>query len=127
MDKAAALSYLHAMRPIFHPSIDEITIEGVLHALADPVRAHIFGQIVTADAPPICSAFLEIGDRPVPKSTLSQHFKILREAGLIRSERNGVELLNTARIAELRQRFGSVVDAILAAYHAQAASQTTNG
>ncbi len=111
------------MRPFFHPSLDEITIEGVLHALSDPVRAQIFAQIVTADTPPICSAFLEVGDRVVPKSTLSQHFKILREAGLIRSERKGVEQLNTARIDELRQRFGGMVDTIMAAYQARTANR----
>lgn len=54
--------------------------------------------------------------RAIPKSTLSLHFKILRDAGLIRSERKGVELQNNARTAELRARFGGLVEQILAAY-----------
>ncbi|WP_334270664.1 ArsR/SmtB family transcription factor, partial [Edaphobacter sp. HDX4] len=33
----------------------------------------------------------------MPKSTLSQHFKVLRESGLIRAERKGVEMHNTSR------------------------------
>lgn len=89
------------------------------HQRSETIRAQIFSQILSADSPPICSAFLEVSDRPTPKSTLSQHFKILREAGLIRSERKGVELLNTTRIDEIRHRFGAVVDAIMAAYQAQ--------
>ena len=55
-------------------------------------------------------------DRVVPKSTLSQHFKILREAGLIRSERQGVRMRNTPRCQELRPRFGRLIGEILAAY-----------
>ncbi len=75
------------MRPLFPPSLDDITVEGILHALSDPVRAHILAKILCADGAQTCSAFLEISDRPIPKSTLSQHFKALRETGLIRSER----------------------------------------
>ena len=37
-----------------------------------------------------------VREKAIPKSTLSQHFKILREAGLIRSVRKGVELKNEA-------------------------------
>ena len=34
------------MRPLFHPSIEDVTVEGILHALSDPVRVAIFAQIV---------------------------------------------------------------------------------
>jgi DNA-binding transcriptional ArsR family regulator len=53
------------------------------------------------------------------KATLSQHFKILREAGLIRSERKGVEMHNTTRCAELKERFGDMLATILTTYAAQ--------
>ncbi|MGH7285308.1 MAG: ArsR family transcriptional regulator [Polyangiaceae bacterium] len=52
----------------------------------------------------------------IPKSTLSQHFKILREAGLIRSERKGVEMLNTPRCKEIDARFPGLLLAILDAH-----------
>ncbi|HEV2702228.1 MAG TPA: helix-turn-helix domain-containing protein [Steroidobacteraceae bacterium] len=107
------------MRPLYHPSLDDITVEGILHALSDPVRAHILAKILRADGAQTCSAFLEISDRPIPKSTLSQHFKALREAGLIRSERKGVELHNTARCQEISARFGPLVSSVLAAHLAQ--------
>ena len=113
------------MKPLYHPSIEDITVEGILHALSDPVRAQIFARIVRAQRAQTCSAFLEISERPVPKSTLSQHFKALREAGLIRSERRGVELHNTARCQELAARFGPLISAILAAHLAQEQRQAT--
>jgi DNA-binding transcriptional ArsR family regulator len=107
------------MKPLLHPSPEDITVEGILHALSDPVRAHILAKILRADGAKTCSAFLEISDRPIPKSTLSQHFKALREAGLIRSERKGVELHNTSRCAEISARFGPLVSTVLAAHLAQ--------
>jgi DNA-binding transcriptional ArsR family regulator len=107
------------MRPLFHPTAEAITVEGILHALADPVRAQIFAAIVRADGAQTCSNFLEVNGKPVPKSTLSQHFRVLREAGLIRSERQGVELHNTPRSDELQARFGALVCAIVDAHAAQ--------
>ena len=107
------------MKPLFHPSAEDISVEGILHALSDPVRAHILAKIVHANGAQTCSAFLEISDRPIPKSTLSQHFKVLREAGLIRSERKGVELHNAARCEEIAARFGPLVSTVLAAHLAQ--------
>jgi DNA-binding transcriptional ArsR family regulator len=104
------------MRPLYHPSIKEITTQGILYALSDPVRVRIFAELTGADCAKNCSTFLNINKTPLPKSTLSQHFKILREAGLIRSERKGVELQNQARCAELQKKFGPLIGAILQAY-----------
>jgi DNA-binding transcriptional ArsR family regulator len=111
------------MRPLFHPSADDITVEGILHALSDPVRVHIFAEIAKADCPQTCSAFLEVSNRTVPKSTLSQHFKVLREAGLIRSERRGVELQNTTRHEDIHERFQTLITAIIDAHRAQTQRQ----
>lgn len=94
-------------------------MEGILHALSDPVRVHIYAEIAASDCPQICSSFLEWKNRRVPKSTLSVHFKVLREAGLIRSERRGVEMHNTTRCSEIGQRFGPLVSSILEAYRKQ--------
>jgi DNA-binding transcriptional ArsR family regulator len=107
------------MRPLFHPSVDDITVEGILHALSNPVRAHIFAQIAKAQCAQTCSTFLDVSDRGVPKSTLSQHFKVLREAGLIRSERKGVEMHNRSRCVEIDERFPGLIAAIIAARQSQ--------
>ncbi|WP_370272148.1 ArsR/SmtB family transcription factor [Pseudooceanicola nitratireducens] len=84
-----------------HPPIEDITLQAVLYALADPVRLTIFADLVGATAPKACAIYLTVNGAPVPKSTLSQHFRILREHGLIRSERRGVEMLSTARKDDL--------------------------
>lgn len=111
------------MKPLTHPSIEDVTVEGLLHALSDPVRAAIYAGIAAADGALSCSNFLQVCDRAIPKSTLSQHFRALREAGLIRSERHGVEMRNTTRCAEIQQRFPGLIAAILTAHSAQAAER----
>jgi DNA-binding transcriptional ArsR family regulator len=109
------------MRPLFHPSMQEITVEGILHALSDPVRVAMYADIVAQECPRNCSNFLTVSDKPIPKSTLSQHFKVLREAGLIRSERHGVEMQNVSRCVELEQRFPGLIRAIVGAHSIQSA------
>ena len=104
------------MRPLYHPSLKEITVQGILYALSDPVRVRICVELTQAECAMNCAAFLPNGNAKIPKSTLSQHFKILREAGLIRSERKGVELKNSTRCAELKKKFGPMVAGILRAY-----------
>jgi DNA-binding transcriptional ArsR family regulator len=96
--------------------MDDVRPEAVLHALSDPVRAAIFADIAGGGCAQTCSAFASIGDRVIPKSSLSQHFKVLREAGLIRSERQGVEMRNTSRCGEVDARFPGLIAAILRAY-----------
>ncbi|MGA7413714.1 MAG: helix-turn-helix domain-containing protein, partial [Bryobacteraceae bacterium] len=75
------------------------------------------------DCPQNCSNFLKVSDKAIPKSTLSQHFKMLREAGLIRSERHGVEMRNSSRCAELEGRFPGFIRAIVNAHTIQLADQ----
>lgn len=52
----------------------------------------------------------------MPKSTCSQHYRILRESGIIHSERRGVELTSKVRRRELDGRFPGLLDAILKAW-----------
>jgi DNA-binding transcriptional ArsR family regulator len=110
---------------LIHPSLDDVTVEGILHALSDPVRARIFAELSLSKGTQTCSAFLEVSDRTIPKSTLSQHFKALREAGLIASERRGVEMHNTTRCGEIDAKFPGLLRAILAAHAAQYAQSRT--
>ena len=111
------------MRPLFHPSIEDITVEGILHALSDPVRVAIYADIVGQECTHNCSMFLTVSDKTIPKSTLSQHFRALREAGLIRGERRGVEMHNTSRCAEIEQRFPGLLQAIVNAHAIQSKDQ----
>ena len=113
------MATLISVRPLFHPSIEEITVEGILHALSDPVRVAIYADIVSQECSQNCSTFLTVSEKTIPKSTLSQHFRELREAGLIRGERRGVEVHNTSRCTEIEQRFPGLIQAIVNAHAIQ--------
>ncbi|GJD55185.1 helix-turn-helix domain-containing protein [Methylobacterium dankookense] len=104
------------MRPLFHPAIEDVQPAAILHALSDPARAAIFARIASAGCVQACSALSAVGDRVIPKSSLSSHFKVLREAGLIRCERHGVEMRNHSRCAEVDARFPGLLAAIMNAY-----------
>jgi DNA-binding transcriptional ArsR family regulator len=115
--------YLEFVRVLSHPSIADVTVETVLHALSDPVRVAIFAQIAASSAQQTCSDFLVVREQVVPKSTLSQHFKVLREAGLIRSERHGVEMHSTSRCAEIEKRFPGLIPSIVKALKIQSGKE----
>lgn len=119
MNPAPSPANLSNVRLLFHPSLDDVTVEGILYALSDPVRVAIYAGIATQGCAQSCSNFLTVSERPIPKSTLSQHFRILRENGLIRSERHGVEMRNTPRCAEIESRFPGLLPAILHAHELQ--------
>lgn len=107
------------MRPLYHPSIEDVTVEGILHALSDPVRVAIYADIVGSGCSQSCSTFQKVREKAIPKSTLSQHFKALREAGLIRGERQGVEVQNTSRCPEIEKRFPGLIKTIVKAHKIQ--------
>jgi DNA-binding transcriptional ArsR family regulator len=114
------------MRPLFHPAIEDIRPEAILYALSDPERAAIFAQIAGVGSSGTCSALSSLGARVIPKSSLSQHFKVLREAGLIRCERRGVEMSNHSRCVEMDDRFPGLIQAILGAYGRLAAEMSAD-
>jgi len=115
------------MRPLVHPSIEDVTVEGILHALSDPARVAIYARLVGSACSQNCSNFLKLSDQSIPKSTLSQHFKALREAGLIRSERRGVEMHNTSRCMEIDGRFPGLIAAIVNAHKVQSGGKAPGG
>jgi DNA-binding transcriptional ArsR family regulator len=79
----------------------------------------IYADIVAQQCTHNCSMFLTVSDKAIPKSTLSQHFRALREAGLIRGERRGVEMHNISRCAEIEERFPGLIRAIVNAHAIQ--------
>ena len=68
---------------------DAATLARQFAALADPVRLRLLSLIATAADGAVCACDLV---EPVGKSqpTVSHHLKVLREAGLLTSERRGV-------------------------------------
>jgi DNA-binding transcriptional ArsR family regulator len=103
-------------RPLTHPQIDDVTIAGVLHALSDPVRLGIVSKLMKAPGGMNCTETTLKLKLAMPKSTCSQHYRILREAGLIVSERRGVDLSSRVRALELEARFPGLLASILKSY-----------
>lgn len=96
-----------------HPSRNEITLSGVLFALSDIERLAMARQL---QAGPLDAANCVIpGDGSMPKSTKSHLMKVLREAGVIRSEPNGRHRTLTLRREDIEFRFPGLLDAILLA------------
>lgn len=98
------------MRPIYHPTAEDITLAGILYALGDPVRLEIVTRLA-ANEELSCSDL----DLQVAKSTLSHHFKILREAGVLYCRKQGTQHMNSLRREDLDRAFPGLLDAILQA------------
>ncbi|MDR3372926.1 MAG: helix-turn-helix domain-containing protein [Ancalomicrobiaceae bacterium] len=99
------------MSGYLHPAPGDIRLTTVLAALGDPVRIAIVRALAAAEIGLNCSAAGPIEN--VPRSTLSHHFRVLREAGVISMVKKGVENINTLRRADLDDRFPGLLDQIL--------------
>ncbi len=116
-----------ATRPLRHPEIDSVRVADILHALADPVRLAIVCELMDAESAMNCVETMSRVHIVLPKSTCSQHFQILREAGLIRCERKGVELSSRLRFRELEGRFPGLLESILKSYRKEKAEGGWDG
>lgn len=96
-------------RDLPHPDPAEFALGRVLAALADPLRRRMIGQLAEGPDDQACGAF-ELG---VAKSTSTHHFRVLREAGLIRQRHAGVEIRSTLRRDEIEARFPGLLEAVL--------------
>ena len=99
---------MQTMKPLYHPNPNQITLTGVLYALGDPVRLEIVKLLATGGEYS-CNAF----DCDLAKSTVSHHFKILRESGVVYSRKSGTQHLNSLRREELEQLFPGVLESVL--------------
>ncbi|MGH3171304.1 MAG: ArsR/SmtB family transcription factor [Trebonia sp.] len=95
-----------------HPDRDELQLTTVMAALSDPVRMRIVAHLASLgrNGEPACVSFA----LPVSKSTQSGHFKVLREAGLIRQRDEGTRRLNRLRRDDLDARFPGLIDLVTA-------------
>jgi DNA-binding transcriptional ArsR family regulator len=96
---------------IAHPTREQLDLSAVLHALSDPVRLTIVAELARGGHEYTCGSF----ELPVTKSTCTHHFKVLREAGVIKQRHKGTTRLNTLRREDLDARFPRLLDTILSA------------
>ncbi|MFJ3666990.1 ArsR/SmtB family transcription factor [Streptomyces sp. NPDC090106] len=111
--------------PEGHPSCEEMDLRAVMHALSDRLRYEVISALVREPegTERHCSSF----GLPVGKSTRSHHFRILREAGLIRQVDRGNSRMAQLRKVDLDTRFPGLLDLIAEnAENAENAESTEN-
>jgi DNA-binding transcriptional ArsR family regulator len=111
------MSRTEAPESIAHPPRGELELTSVLHALSDPVRLRIVAALADHEGQ-TCGGL----DLPVTKSTCTHHFKVLRDAGVIRQRAEGTARRNTLRREDLDDRFPGLLDTVLDAVPAGGAA-----
>src|SRR5690349_4475386 len=102
------------MSRFIHPDLKDVPLESALHALSDPTRLAIVTALnanLARNAEGLacnCAAPEEL-----PRATISNHFNVLRGAGLIESRKQGTMVINRLRRAEIDARFPGLLDAVL--------------
>lgn len=110
----------HARRPeLVHPPKEDLALVGILHALADPTRLTIVRTLLE-DAERACGTF----PVDVAPSTLTHHFRVLREAGVIFQREEGKRRWTALRREDLEARFPGLLDVIGRARSPDADSST---
>ncbi|WP_433438305.1 ArsR/SmtB family transcription factor [Nonomuraea sp. CA-141351] len=97
-------------RELFHPDAADLVLTDVLFALSDPARLEITRRLSEG---PLEVAACQPTGADMPKSTLSHHIKILREAGVVRNDPHGRQRYVSLRRQDLEDRFPGVLDPIL--------------
>ncbi len=90
----------------------------VLRALSDPVRLQIVHVLDQAGGEVACGQF----GLSVNKSTVSHHFKVLRDAGVLQGRIEGTRHLHALRRDDLDARFPGLLDSVLRAADADVSS-----
>ncbi|MFD8009879.1 ArsR/SmtB family transcription factor [Streptomyces sp. NPDC058955] len=99
----------HRLPPV-HTDPAQVPLETALLALADPVRRALVRELAgSGDWERSCGSF----DVPVTKATLSRHFAVLRDAGLLEQRDAGPKRLNRLRRPEFDARFPGLLELAL--------------
>jgi DNA-binding transcriptional ArsR family regulator len=92
------------------PTQTQFSLAEILYALSDPTRLEIVKRLAV-EGELTCCTF----DFPIAKSTVSHHFKVLRDAGVVYTRTEGTQSFNSLRSQDLNVRFPGLLDAILQA------------
>lgn len=95
-----------------HPEPHEMDLGQILTALGDPHRRRVVSELACAEdeTERTCASF----GLPVSKATLTHHFRILREAGLIRQVNRGNSRAAQLRRADIEARFPGLLGLLIA-------------
>lgn len=92
------------------PKTEDLELTSVLYALSDAVRLKIVSSLT--DNNEIACGYFDID---MAKSSLSHHFRVLRNAGVITTRKEGTASLNRLRKTDLEQRFPGLLKSVLRA------------
>ena len=95
-----------------HPDVDQVPLERIFAALADPARLATVRALAAVGETTCIQVTREAG-LSVSRSTMSHHLRILREAGLIRSRAHGAARMVTLRKDELERRHPGLLGVVL--------------
>ncbi|GGZ50477.1 transcriptional regulator [Streptomyces inusitatus] len=95
-----------------HPDRDQIRIESVLSALGSPMRLAVV-RVLDAGGEHNCGSVLNVLS-VTAKSTMTHHWRVLRESGVIWQQPSGRENLLSLRREDLDARYPGLLDTILA-------------
>ena len=104
------------MSRLIHPNLKDIPLESVLHALSDGARLAIvraLNENCESEGEGLCCSYA--APEGLPRATVSNHFSVLRSAGLIEGRKEGTKVIYKLRRAELDARFPGLLGAILSA------------
>lgn len=101
-----------------HPDKEQIRLESVLTALGNPLRLTVV-RVLAGGGEHACSAVLS----GIPKSTLTHHWRVLRDSGVIWQRPFGRENLLSLRREDLNARFPGLLDVLLGAVENDALTQ----
>ncbi|MCA0173854.1 ArsR/SmtB family transcription factor [Bacillus sp. RAR_GA_16] len=98
------------MKIPYQPPIESITYTKVLQALSEPNRVKII-RCLSESGENNCTAYTI--KLMLPKSTVSHHIKVLREAGLIQARVQGKEHFYSLRKSEIEHKFPGLLDSVI--------------
>ncbi|NIK26337.1 ArsR/SmtB family transcription factor [Paenibacillus lupini] len=96
------------MRKQYQPQTSEIRLSTVLHALSDPRRLQIVLSLQDQKEQN-CTIYHDL----MPKSTLTHHLKVLREAGVTKVRIEGTQHFYSLRTDDLEQIFPGLMTSVL--------------
>ncbi|MCS5780730.1 helix-turn-helix domain-containing protein [Klebsiella pneumoniae subsp. pneumoniae] len=92
-----------------HPEREQIRLENVLSALGNPLRLEIIRTLADGSEAEL--------QRPAPgevaKSTMTHHWRVLRDSGVIWQRPQGRENMISLRREDLDARFPGLLDTLL--------------